>query len=540
MMGGELALHSALGEGSQFFFTITLALPAAPALPAALAPSPPKHALVVEDNAAALAVFQRLCGALGWTVDTASSGEQALEKLHAAAHQTPAYDAVFVDWQMEGMDGWQTIAAMRERNLPGDPPIVLMANNHTRELLSQRDDAERVLRDGVLLKPVTASTLAAAGAVRTSPHADAPATTHGGRVTDKRLQGMRLLVVEDNPNNQQVARELLEDEGAVVQLASDGSEGVAAVAHAAPAFDVVLMDMQMPVMDGLTAARHIRGVLGLQTLPIVAMTANAMESDREACLAAGMNDHVGKPFDLNHLVQVLRKQAGWSLEGLHKDVAPADVDDRINAVATASGIDMPSALARMGNNAELYARVLKSFIEELSATPHQLAESTTNQTPQHSARILHTIKGLSATVGAMQLSAIAAQCEKTMLTSPDPQHAAETSQHMCTAIEQATPGFHLLLSALQAAEQAASATVPGVSATVEAPVDATALVSILQNLAGQLAGSDLQALNTMAQLRQLCGPAMHAQLEPLDACVSSMDFEQALAQTHALITQLKA
>ena len=118
------------------------------------------------------------------------------------------------------------------------------------------------------------------------------------------------VILSANLNNQQVARELLEDEGALVQIANHGQEAIEAIAAADPPFDVVLMDLQMPVMDGFTATSRIRQDLGLQTLPIVAMTANAMASDREACLAVGMNEHVGKPFDIDHLVAVLCKQAG--------------------------------------------------------------------------------------------------------------------------------------------------------------------------------------------------------------------------------------
>ena len=121
------------------------------------------------------------------------------------------------------------------------------------------------------------------------------------------LAGMRILVAEDNFVNQQIASELLEGEGAVVTLANHGQEALDVIAAATAPFDVVLMDMQMPVMDGLTATRAIRKRVDANTLPIVAMTANAMEADREACLEAGMNDHVGKPFNLAHLVQVLRQ-----------------------------------------------------------------------------------------------------------------------------------------------------------------------------------------------------------------------------------------
>jgi CheY-like chemotaxis protein len=128
--------------------------------------------------------------------------------------------------------------------------------------------------------------------------------------TPTRLTGMRILVAEDNFVNQQIACELLEGEGAVVTMTNHGQEALDAIAAATKPFDVVLMDMQMPVMDGLTATRQIRQTLDANTLPIVAMTANAMTTDREACLEAGMNDHVGKPFNLAHLVQVLRRTTG--------------------------------------------------------------------------------------------------------------------------------------------------------------------------------------------------------------------------------------
>jgi CheY-like chemotaxis protein len=143
-----------------------------------------------------------------------------------------------------------------------------------------------------------------------------PPAAAGGAVPDrvKRLLGLRVLVVEDNKINQMVAKGLLSKEGADITLVENGQLGVQAVATAQPPFDVVLMDVQMPVMDGYAATRAIRQELGLTVLPIVAMTANAMASDRAACMAAGMNDHVGKPFELDHLVTTLLRLCGRSLD----------------------------------------------------------------------------------------------------------------------------------------------------------------------------------------------------------------------------------
>ncbi|MFZ2308805.1 MAG: response regulator [Rhodoferax sp.] len=307
LMGGDLALDSALGRGSNFHFTITLdtadQIPGDPE-PARQRTGGPLNMLVVDDNPTARDLLATMARSWSWQVDVAESGAQALALVEARKRDAqPAYDALLVDWQMPGMDGWETIARMRSMVSPA--PITIMVTAHGREMLSQRSAQEQACLNAFLVKPITASMLfdtvadarAGLGNLRTRPRAP------GNKVG--RLQGMRLLVVEDNLINQQVARELLRGEGAVVEIAANGQLGVAAVAAANPPFEVVLMDLQMPVMDGYAATQAIRTELGLTDLPIIAMTANAMASDRDACLQAGMDDHVGKPFNLPHLVDVL-------------------------------------------------------------------------------------------------------------------------------------------------------------------------------------------------------------------------------------------
>jgi PAS domain S-box-containing protein len=317
LMGGELKLESALGHGSTFYFTITL--PLAPstiaaagelAQPDTVSFAQPLRALVVDDNSIAREVLARMGHSLGWTVDVADSGESALELLQTQSATGISYQALFIDWQMPGLDGWQTCERIRNLDLAGLAPVIVMVTAHGRELLSMRTDDEQAMLDGFLVKPVTASMLFDAVVDARSGTNHAHPSNSDTAVNHQRLAGMRLLLVEDNLNNQQVARELLQDEGAFVQIANNGQEGLDALVSATQPFDVVLMDLQMPVMDGFTAARSIRQDLQMHTLPIVAMTANAMATDRDECLVAGMNDHAGKPFDLNHLVRVLRKQAG--------------------------------------------------------------------------------------------------------------------------------------------------------------------------------------------------------------------------------------
>jgi CheY-like chemotaxis protein len=268
----------------------------------------------------------------------------------------------------------------------------------------------------------------------------------------QRLAKMHLLVVEDNFVNQQVAKELLQSEGAVVQLANHGQEGIEAVTSAKVPFDVVLMDLQMPVMDGFAATRHIRTVLGLVDLPIVAMTANAMASDREACLAAGMNDHVGKPFNLDNLVRVLRKQAGWNSgagsSAMQQEAMPMRLQSGMDAAARAE-VDLTSALQRLGGNPEFYLRLLVTFVHDMGAMPEQLQGYGVNGQTSEAVRLLHTLKGLAATLGATALSSQVAQFEKQLTTDPSPEALAQAAEQACKVIERARVGLQALVSSLE-------------------------------------------------------------------------------------------
>ena len=311
LMGGTLQLESQLGVGSRFHFCV--ALPVAPTVAGALAPlndaTKAWRVLVVDDNPTARVVLERMGRSLGWTMDVCDSGEASIALMQQQANAGMYYEAVLLDWQMPGLDGWQTCQRIHTLPVSGRRPVVVMVSAHGREMLAERSSSDRAMIDGFLIKPVTASMLLDAIVDAQAGHA--PRKRPELKVTGHRLAGMRLLVVEDNLVNQQVARELLQKEGALVQTANNGEDAITLVAAADPIYDVVLMDMQMPVLDGLSATRHIRQVLGLTHLPIVAMTANAMAAERQECLDAGMNDHVAKPFELGHMVEVLRHQAGW-------------------------------------------------------------------------------------------------------------------------------------------------------------------------------------------------------------------------------------
>lgn len=281
-------------------------------------------------------------------------------------------------------------------------------------------------------------------------------------ISDKRLDKMLVLLVEDNPTNQQIAVELLEAEGAKVRVANHGQEAVNILADNinllnAAGFDVVLMDLQMPVMDGLTATKEIRNTLSLLDLPIVAMTANAMASDREACINASMNDHIGKPFDIGHVIQVLRKHAGWkSIEGEHKDNAPSDEKipssqellDQNNNKDELNGIDVKAALSRMGGNKDLYNRMLPKFIDSLASKGVLLRAFIANGDLHTASRELHSLKGLSSTMGATKISAEAAHGEKLLLKDISLQEASQFIENFILLIEHQLPHLKALENTL--------------------------------------------------------------------------------------------
>jgi signal transduction histidine kinase/CheY-like chemotaxis protein len=352
-----------------------------------------------------------------------------------------------------------------------------------------------------------------------------------------RLQGLRLLVVEDNLINQQVAMELLSAEGALVTLADDGQLGVDAVVGAVPQFDAVLMDLQMPVMDGYTATQIIRQELGMRDLPIVAMTANVMGSDREACLNAGMNEHIGKPFELQQLIGILRQLTGAHAQPHQTQEATAAATTQPTQgppspamdAARRVGVDLPEALRRIGGNQDLYRRILDTFVRDLAVMPQQLTDHIRAMDVELARRLLHTLKGLASTLGAAELSTQAAQFEKQMTPDAGKDALDKTTQLACLAMDAALAGLRELLHALQPEPVGSGVAPPPVA------LDTAALLSLLQPMEQQLKESDMAALFGMSQLQAQFGTALCDQLQPLELALADLDFEAALSLCGELI-----
>ncbi|SDG35594.1 MULTISPECIES: response regulator [unclassified Duganella] len=425
MMGGTLRVVSEVGQGSVFDFAVDFGVSSeqpdvvpVTALPLQDAQMRGLSCLVVDDNPVARTVLREMAASFGWRVDIAAGGYEALDAIAAQIGRGKAYDVVFIDWRMPSLDGWETSRRIRQLTPRAKMPLIVMVTAHDREVLAQRQQEITPVLDGFVVKPVTASMLFDAVADARLEHRKPLETALAPSL--RRLAGLRLLLVDDNPANQQVASELLSNEGAQVEVASSGQMALAVVSRAGPLADLLLMDIQMPEMDGYQTTRAIQAKLGKATPPIVAMTANAMASDRIAALEAGMVDHIGKPFDLDQLIEVILRHArrdGGSLAATSATEAPAPVRAAPADAAIAlppAGLNSAAALKRLGGLESVYLIALRSFIDEAEKLAAQLAAARNDQNLAAALPALHTLKGLAGTVGADRLAILSQQAERAL------------------------------------------------------------------------------------------------------------------------------
>ena len=537
LMGGELQVQSTPGQGSRFYFALELGCDAQTRTieRTATAEGAAQHALrvlIVDDNATAREVLSAMVASFGWQAQTASSGAQAIALLEVAADTGAPFDILCVDWIMPGMDGWETIQRLRARQA-GPLPAILMITAHGREMLAQRlDEAEQPL-DGFLVKPVTPSMLFDAVAQATQGASVTLERLAAPRVqADGALAGLRILIVEDNPLNQQVARELLTYAGALIEVAGDGLRGIECVRSAPLPYDAILMDIQMPHMDGYAATRVLREQMDIAT-PIIAMTANALPADRAACLAAGMSDHIGKPIDARELIDLLLRHCRVEAVTLATAAASTLPAPPPALPALPAGYDLAGALARMAGSRSLLARLARSFGPESASILATAVAALQQGDYLAGAREMHTLKGLAATLGATALAQQAAQVETTCKT------ARVLGGHGGECPPDAAAGIATELAALDAARAAAVAVLVAVAdaldpphAGVDAgtPVDRQRLREQLDELCALLDQQNMRALDVFATLQREAGSALADSLHGIEAALFQLDFTAARDQ----------
>ncbi len=423
LMGGEVGVESQLGKGSSFWFSARVGISAVARRD--LTPNPDlrgRRALVVDDSEHARTVIVEMLRGMTFLVSEAASGAAALEEVRRAAGLGHPYDVVYLDWRMPGMDGMETARRIRSLGL-ACPPIFLMVTAHGREEVLK--EAEGAGIENVLVKPVSASllfdtTMGVLGGrqVPQPPGADEWAAA------DQRLaclRGARVLLVEDNDINQQVARELLLEVGLRVDVADNGQ--IALELAQRNAYDLVFMDMQMPVMDGVTATRALRKLAGLQHLPIVAMTANAMTQDRRKCIDAGMNDYLVKPIDPKELTSILLR---WVRPGHTAIAAAAAAAAGPSRAITAPGVqtgelpvgipglDTSLGLQRMLGKKPLYIAMLRRYLAGQNDLVRDIRAARAGGDHTTAQRLAHTARSVAGNIGATEVQARATALEDAM------------------------------------------------------------------------------------------------------------------------------
>ncbi|MGC4061832.1 MAG: response regulator [Aquabacterium sp.] len=359
MMNGRIWVNSQVGKGSTFHFTARFGLQAQPHSRRALLANElqGKRVLLVDDNPTAREVLGDMTRRLGLQVDVSESGEQALARMQQAAAEGKPHQVLLTDWKMPGMDGI-TFARQALSVQPEHRPCVLLVTAFAREDALRAADGVGLA--GVINKPVTPSTLLDTLTRVLGEDAPAPATPRStSRVlqqAQRQLAGARVLLVEDQPMNQELACDLLERAGLKVITAANGQECLDKLEADGP-FDGVLMDCQMPVMDGYTATERIRARTEWHSLPVIAMTASAMAADRERVLQCGMNDHITKPLDLGQMFTIM---ARW-ITPSRPAMPPPPVAPMPMSPATLGNLDTADGLSRCMGNMSLYQRLLKGF-----------------------------------------------------------------------------------------------------------------------------------------------------------------------------------
>ncbi|WP_454016572.1 response regulator [Azospirillum sp. Marseille-Q6669] len=526
LMGGAVGVDSAPGRGSSFWFTARLGRDRPRRV---LLPRPDLRGLrclVVDDNENARVVLTDMLSAMSFTAEAVESGPAAIQAARFAAREGRPFRVVLLDWQMPGMDGLETSAGLAALELDQAPHHIMVTSYGREEVLK---GAENTAIEEVLFKPVNPSALfdgimRVLGADEQTTDAP-PATTAAADLS--RLRGARILLAEDNDLNQQVACELLGDAGLAVEVAENGAIAVDMVQAAR--YDLVLMDMQMPVMDGVAATLEIRR-LGFADLPIVAMTANAMQADRERCLDAGMNDYLAKPIDPDALWATLltwiAPRPGLGAEAPASPPASA-VEDMGDLPAGVPGLDTVTGLSRVLGKKRLYLDLLRKFAAGQRAVVTAIRDALDSGDLATAERYAHTLKGTAGNIGAHPVQDAATDLEAVIRDArPRPEIEARLA-----ALE---PPLGALLAHLEAALTPTGAAAP--SAVPPSVVDADALLAVCGQLRQLLHDSDPDAEEVLAANADFLRAAFPDRFEAIAGQIRNFDFDEAAAALDAALT----
>lgn len=530
LMDGRIWVESEAGQGSTFHFTAEfnkqMEQKVSPQQQLSSDELGHLKVLVVDDNSTSRHILTEILARFGFLVDQAGAGETAIALLEQCDPKSP-YELVLMDWKMPGLDGIETTRAIQSSQNLNEAPTVIMVTAYGRE------EATHSARDvdiaGFLTKPVTPSTLLDAILI-----AMGRKISHESRSIDRELEtqmaaqslsGAKVLLVEDNEINQELAWELLTKNGLKIRLANDGREALQKLTE--ETFDGVLMDCQMPVMDGYSATREIRKQAHLQKLPVIAMTANVMAGDRDKVIQCGMNDHIGKPINVKEMFTTMAK---WitpahptEFANGHQPSFESQYDGKQSALPEISGIDPAMGLAATQGNHGLYLKLLLKFRESQGSFENQFEQYLKDNDCAAATRLAHTLKGVAGNIGAVSIQE-SAQSLETLCQ----QKAVE--KEIRTELKKVTTKLNALIAELAILDKPSQGNIDKVQ-----DFDDERFQKYLLKLRELLEDDDTDAADLLDEIRSMSGiDRYRTRLKQLSRAIEEYNFEQALMELDAL------
>jgi PAS domain S-box-containing protein len=528
LMNGEIWVESEVGKGSSFHFHAHFGLQKNPAARRAFLAEELQglRVLVVDDNASAREILSTMARSFGLEVDAAFDGQQALEFIEDAERKTIPYDLVLMDWQMPVLNGVETVQQLQKEQR-SQIPAVIMVTAYGREEATSAAEQQGVKLNSILTKPITSSSLLEAIGEALGKGVEITGSSlnrhDSAKNATKKLSGAKVLLVEDNDLNQELATDLLTQAGMAITLAENGQVALDILKEVRD-FDGVLMDCQMPVMDGYTATREIRKDPDFETLPIIAMTANAMVGDKEKALEAGMFDHISKPLNVEVMFSTLAK---WITPANPIDLAllqSDDIDETAQVdIPDLDGINTVDGLARTQGNSKLYLKLLRRLATSQTEFISEFDAAMEAKDWELATRLAHTLKGVAGTIGAEQLqqacAVLEAQAENEQVNDNDRINVQQALERVLAS-----------LSTLpQASEQ--------VSAGAVIAVDHERLTVVIEQLSTLITDYDTSALELLETEEPLLSAAgFSTTIKKMRKALEDYDFDSAEDLVKTMVT----
>lgn len=529
MMNGDISVKSLPGKGSTFTFNVQIEkqLNAHSPHRSHLTELGAIRVLIVDDNATSREILTSIIASFGFRVDQVSNGKDAITTLKSMDNIDP-YELVIMDWRMPHMDGIETTRQLQNNeNLSHLPTVIMVTAFGREEAALQAKDAKI---SGFLTKPVTPSSLLDSIMLAMGKDiGESSRATTKNRQTEETiaaLNGAHVLLVEDNEANQELAVELLTLNGLTVDIASNGLEALDILK--VKTFDGVLMDCQMPEMDGYTATQEIRKQDSFKNLPILAMTANAMAGDKEKALAAGMNDHIAKPINPNDM---FNRMAKWitprhSVKSAPPSLSSANQPSQSEtSLPYINGLNIEAGLVTTQNNHGLYRKLLTKFCTEQIHFIDQFENQLKHKDWQAAERNAHTLKSLAGNIGAKEIQNTAAILEQECKSAVEKNEISEALSSASNSIKNTLPSFLNNLKEWLTKEQSKDAD----SSTQTQELDTKLLTTLLAKLHDRLVDDDTDAVEILDQILELPGFNLHStSFKTLKRAIESYDFDAAL------------